>query len=134
MVFVALAGALSGCVASPSAIVELDRPAAKADSLPEDLRYSGIYPATARHAGTVDGVEIFLAAGPVGNRGWGPARDDRGVEFCLIALERGGTWTSSCGRLPLGLQTAKLDLQLIGSAAATPEGYERLSESVVVRG
>jgi hypothetical protein len=126
-----LAGSLlSGC-AGASAVVELDRAATEADRLPGDQLAGFVFPNTARFVGTVDDVDVFVALGPVGNRDWGPSRNDRGVEFCLIALESGGMGTS-CGRLPLGLQTSGLELQLIGTAADVPEGFQRLSDSVVV--
>jgi hypothetical protein len=75
---------------------------------------------------------VYLALAPAGYQGWRVGVEVRGVDYCLLAVDNSGLGTS-CGRLPLHLQTAGVDLQLIGSGGDVPEGYERLSESVVVQ-
>jgi hypothetical protein len=126
--------ALSGCAPGPSAVAELNRPATEDDRLPEDWDLTGsVFPSTIRFVGTVEEVEVYLALAPAGYQGWRFGVQERGVDYCLLAVESSGLGTA-CGRLPLQLQTSGVDLQLIGSGGDVPEGFERLSESVVVQG
>lgn len=130
---VAVTGLCAWAAATPGAVPELDRPATVADRLPGDQLAGAVFPGTARLAGTVGDADVFLAVGPGGftyHGGW--AREPVGVEFCLVTVEPSGMG-ASCGPLPLGFETSGVEIQLIGAGAKVPEGFERLSESVVVR-
>ena len=123
---------LGGCAPGPAVIAELERPATDADRLPAGWDLTGlVFPSTIRYAGTVDEVRVYVALAPVGKHAWRPDPDSRGLEFCLMAVDDDGMG-SSCGRLPLDLQTSGVELRLVGTGAEVPDGYERLSDSVVV--
>jgi hypothetical protein len=83
-----------------------------------------LFPDTVRRVGSVRGSEIFVGVGPSL-----AVRSD--VNFCLIAVEEGGASTS-CGRLPLALQTPELELQLVGAGAEPAGRFRLLGESVLV--
>ena len=126
-------GVISGCAAAPSRVPELDRPRTESDVVPGEwwapvewrARFGpSFFPDTARLIGSVRGADVYVGVGP--SRA---VRTD--VQFCLIAVERDGA-SSACGRLPVSLQTGRLDMQLVG-IGAQPEGrFRLLGESVLV--